>query len=212
MATRDDIQTAVIANLGLRADDVTTTSKPTSTSVVRRINQVYCHEIPDLVGGDNSKGEWWNTTSATDDGSYQFQDLLKNAFSTVIVGSDPIRVFTDYGEFYKTFDRETTKRGKPEAALLWGREMILRPLPSGVFQIYVPGVFYREGLELGTTQIIDASEEWAIEFGTTILIAEELLLDNVVATFTPRYARSISRLIAQASKVDTVQTPPPRDF
>lgn len=198
--TLSDLKSAVLSNLGAVTGDVS------GTDLSRHINRVYQHDIPLDIGGQSSRVEWYILTTATDDGSYQFPDNLVALNGTVLRDDDELVVYTDYQAFYQAEKRETTTattapaRGKPQSALIWGRELIVRPQPDAAYDLFAEGTGVRDVLDSDSAEILDPTERYAIEAGATIYVALMLGEDETAARYTDMRAYHFQLLNRQDAK------------
>lgn len=169
-STLSTIRSAVQSNLGLVSGAVS------DADFARHINQVYRYDIPNVVGGGSARSEWLIATTSVDDGSYQFPDNMTAMHGASFAVNDPLALWTDYAVFYNEWDRETTARAKPTDGLIWGRQLILRPLPDDTYNIRAEITAYREALSDNSDndEILDPVEGQAIEYGATVYVALQI--------------------------------------
>lgn len=120
---------------------VLSASNPTALDEL--LNGAWQFTVPGMLGGEHVEGEWaLSTVAATD--TYAYPSYFAFAFPKyprIAVGTTDYALdyYSRPGAFYTVWPTASTETGRPCAALFYGREMVLRPIPDAVYSVTIYG-------------------------------------------------------------------------
>ena len=192
------LQNEVLENVGRGATGVAATTTDRAAAK-RHLNRAYQYDIPLRVGGSNSRGFWFHETAASSDGSIQLDTQTAALLGPIHVDNLPAWTTTDWQDFWRRYDIETSSRGTPIAALIVGRIVYVRPLPSGTFTLYSPCIVFRPELVEDANVLTDPVEEAAVVARATVRMARTMRDRELVAEWAETFNDEVSQLQTQSA-------------
>lgn len=152
MATYKDVIDRVLKNVG----DTRSGNADVRADILLDLDDFLRTELPDLIGGSLVEGSFdlvlGGAGSVLDaDGLVAWPARVRSMGDTFQMDDDvpwaKTRVFRDPGLFYGRWNRETPTAGKPTGVLVYGKDLVFRPVPAigagdTVYNMRVWGTMY----------------------------------------------------------------------
>lgn len=179
------------------------TSQMSDTDMDDKINDFYQNHFPDDVHVQELETFFEINTSSVDDGEYALSDYMHTIEEPMTIKDSDNKVskvdfYLDKNKFFTLYPAdahdETSERNKPQAALLYGRVVYLRPKANAIFTFKTAAKKKPAALSLDTSVPLDVRWGKAIAYGTAILIEEDKRNFDRAAELSKVYMVLISKI------------------
>lgn len=203
MATQvSTLQSRIAANLGLDVGD----RFVSETELLGDINQVYRFDIVDATASRrfavNVAQSLLIAPVSVLDLTGTYSALLEGPVSFKASGDanvTRVRVYTDPNAFWTDYDQADTTEGRPEAVLLRGPIMDIRPFTDVIYTAYFTALQYRTALAQGGSMTRD-QEAKAVEYAATVYAAARLGDDDARSRYTDLSGLMFDKLRAEDAR------------
>jgi hypothetical protein len=183
------------------------------------LQRVYRFEIPDKVGEASAEGQITFTPVIGTD-AYTFSTIsevpegdpvllirgITGPLHLMNTSPSELDLYSNPKEFYNLYP--TVTNADPLAALVYGRTLRLRPVPTATTQIRVHGLFYRD--EFPEAGIELEPEAWCAVHGAVHLYASETGSDDIETRFDAKFKMDLAE-VASAYAGNFRKSSPPGD-
>ena len=179
------------------------TSDPTDAVLNDKINDFYQNKFPDDVHIQELETFFEINTSSVDDGEYILSDSMHTIEEPMTIKDSNNKVskigfYQDKNKFFTLYPEdahdEKSERNKPQAALLYGRVVYLRPKANAVFTFKTAAKKKPAALSLDTNFPLDVRWGDAIAYGTAVMIEEDKRSFDIADKLSRVYVVLISKI------------------
>lgn len=181
-----------------------------ASDIDRELNRIHRFELPTRCADTSAEGRVSYVTLIGQD-TYNIDTLSDSnpTYPKVRAVSRPIFVstlyppayeldyYTDPVSFWQEYDFIDTTQGRPSGVLVYGRDLIVRPYPDGIYALTVHALFYRASLT--SAGITDDAEAYVIVDGAAMNLALDLGMDEVATRYASRFRDGIAYLAMKYS-------------
>lgn len=164
-----------------------TQGQMTDAEVESSINKYYQLTMPLDLELEELKDFWTKDTEAGEEILILDDDVLIIK-PPATVGGYPLKLVEDPARFYRRYPKsgEPYAAGRPDTALFYGRQLIMRPPPDDVYEVHAPSVVMPPLL---TAVVGPLRNQWGdlICLGASILIFGPAGQREQVESLTPAY-------------------------
>ncbi|ACL05661.1 hypothetical protein Dalk_3975 [Desulfatibacillum aliphaticivorans] len=168
--------------------------------LLQAVNQYYVNMLPQEA--NVLEMQTWREISLTssDDGEYSLEasDLALAAPFTVTDQDGavfPLDRLTDPALFFRRYPESETRRARPEACLIYGRTLYIRPLPDGAYTLKAASVAAPMPLEADADLPRDSKWGPLIAYGAAMEILQENGEDSEAASLRGAYAFHLNSIV-----------------